>query len=1351
MSINRLNNIQFSDIFDVDNIQQLQDLFSDATGVASIVTLPDGTPVTKPSNFCRLCNDIIRNTEKGLQNCIKSDSLLGGQKSSGMHIQPCLSGGLWDAGADITVGGIHIGNWLVGQVRNEELDNNRMHEYAREIGVDEDEFMDALNEVPVMTTRQFSKVLEMLHAFVNELSEKAYTNYQLKIQIAEREKTTELLKISEARFRNLLQDVPYISVQGYGPDGTTQYWNRASELLYGYSANEAIGQNLVDLIIPAGMKEHVKKGIEYMAETGEPVPSSELLLKRKDGTSVPVYSTHTILQLPGQEQELFCIDIDLSERKKAQEELLKSEVKFRNVFEHSVEGKSLTRIDGKLEANKAFCQLLGYEESELANSNWVDITHPDDIEKNENIIKSILSGELDTVRWEKRYFHKNGHIIWADISTTLQRDAEGKPQYFITSAIDITERKEAEAKLLNERLMLRTLIDNIPDSIYLKDLNCRKTLANKADVIYSGAESEAEILGKDDFDFYPKEMAEKFLADDLSVLQTGQPMLNSEGYIFDEKGNKRWLLSSKLPLRDKDNQVIGLVGIGRDITPRKLAEEALYESEEKYRLIFEHSPLGLLSFDEKGIIIACNSTFAKIIGSSVQNLIGLRMLDLPDVELVSAIQKSLAGSTGFYENFYHAVTSNKIVPVRALFAPIKSGFNKIKGGVGIIEDITDRKKAEDELSDQKYFFEQMFMQSSVSTQILDRQGWCEKVNPKMSELFGVEPTNIEGKVYNIFKDEGIIKNGVIRYLNQVFNEGKTAEWDMFFDSSGASFSQNNDDKAKKKIWAYYRAYPIFDKKGILSNVIIQHEDITERKKAENEMVRSRIKAEESEFKVRSMFENSLTGYVFFTTTGQILEANPAAFKILGTPSLEATKMINGLSFPPFVENGFSKDIIECIDENRVISNEMNYAGKRSSGGYLKYFLIPIVYYDEIIGVWANLQDLSDLWETQNDLKKAKEQAEESDRLKTAFLANMSHEIRTPMNGILGFAELLKTPDLTGEQQSEYLQIIKKSGDRMLNIINDIVDISKIESGQMKVSVSETKINEQTNFIFTFFKPEADRKGIHLSYKNGLPEKESIIKTDKEKIYAILTNLVKNAIKYTNAGSIEFGYTLKSGHDPATLEFYVKDTGIGVAKDRQSAIFERFIQADIADKKALQGAGLGLSITKAYVEMLGGKMSLDSEEEKGSVFYFTIPYSPQNGASTEQRIEVSMDEGMQENKKLKILIVEDDETSELLISMAVKIFSKEILKTRSGHETVETCRNNPDIDLILMDIKMPGIDGFEATRQIREFNHKVFIIAQTAYGFSADREKAITAGCNDYISKPINVNMLRKTIQKLVNV
>jgi CheY-like chemotaxis protein len=347
-----------------------------------------------------------------------------------------------------------------------------------------------------------------------------------------------------------------------------------------------------------------------------------------------------------------------------------------------------------------------------------------------------------------------------------------------------------------------------------------------------------------------------------------------------------------------------------------------------------------------------------------------------------------------------------------------------------------------------------------------------------------------------------------------------------------------------------------------------------------------------------------------------------------------------------------------------------------------------------------------------------------------------------MNGILGFAGLLKEPNLASEKQQEYIRIIENSGKRLLNIINDIVDISKIESGQVDIKISETNINEQIEYVFDFFKPETEQKDIQFYFRNELPNDKACVKTDKEKLYAILINLVKNAIKFTYKGFIELGYMKKD----KLIEFYVKDTGIGIKPEQKDIIFERFIQGSESLNRNYEGTGLGLAISKAYVEMLGGKIWVESEFEKGSTFYFTIPYNyrTQKNEVVNNPIENGSDQHI---NNLKILIVEDDETSEKLINIVVEKFSKEVINVNNGVEAIRICRNNPDLDLILMDINIPEMNGYEATSQIRKFNKEVIIFAQTAYALSGEREKAIAAGCNDYLPKPISQNLLLELIKK----
>lgn len=517
-----------------------------------------------------------------------------------------------------------------------------------------------------------------------------------------------------------------------------------------------------------------------------------------------------------------------------------------------------------------------------------------------------------------------------------------------------------------------------------------------------------------------------------------------------------------------------------------------------------------------------------------------------------------------------------------------------------------------------------------------------------------------------------------------------------------------------------------------------------------ELILAKEQAAIASGKYIELYDFAPSGYYTLSRKGEIIQLNLLGAKMLGKDRSQLKErlfqvFVSDASKPlfrQFLENAFNNNALETCDVGLSIHESLpmyvHLTGHAVENG--EQCLVTAV-------------DITERKQAEKALIIAKEHAEQSDRLKSAFLCNMSHEIRTPMNGILGFASLLKEPNLTGEKQQEYIRIIEKSGDRMLNIINDIVDLSKIEAGLMEVHISEANINEQIEYIYTFFKPEVEAKRISLSFTNALSLKESILKTDGEKLFAILTNLVKNAIKFTNNGSIEFGYVLKTNSivgESTEMEFFVKDTGIGIPKDKQESIFQRFMQADIADKMARQGSGLGLSISKAYIEMLGGKIWLESEVGVGSTFYFTLPYHTEPEGKALTKNAISADGQVHLPQNLKILIAEDDETSEMLISNIVKMFGNEILKARTGVEAVKICHSNPDIDLILMDILMPKMDGYEATRQIRQFNKNVLIFAQTAYGLSGDQKKAMEAGCNDYMSKPINKECLQTLIQKHFN-
>jgi CheY-like chemotaxis protein/nitrogen-specific signal transduction histidine kinase len=379
-----------------------------------------------------------------------------------------------------------------------------------------------------------------------------------------------------------------------------------------------------------------------------------------------------------------------------------------------------------------------------------------------------------------------------------------------------------------------------------------------------------------------------------------------------------------------------------------------------------------------------------------------------------------------------------------------------------------------------------------------------------------------------------------------------------------------------------------------------------------------------------------------------------------------------------------------------------------------------------------------------EITNALEKAKEADRLKSAFLANMSHEIRTPMNGIIGFAEMLQESDLLEEKRSFYANIIMNSSRQLLSIINDVLDMSTIEAGLVEIKKAPVSINEILRELKEFFLQKADEKNIKLICEKTLSDDLSVINTDQTKVQQILTNFISNAIKFTQKGSVSFGYTLKNN----LLEFYVKDTGIGIDEKFHQEIFERFRQVNMEYTKETIGNGLGLSISKRLVELLGGEIWLTSEPNTGSIFYFTLPYQPAILDTKEKKITQNTYHAM--DKKMTILIAEDEEYNRIFIEEILQSDNRTILAAENGVEAIEIAQNHPEIKFILMDIKMPIISGIEALNTIKKFNKTVPIIALTAFSMESDKIHLMNQGFDDYIAKPIVKSDLMRIMEKFGN-
>jgi signal transduction histidine kinase/ActR/RegA family two-component response regulator len=373
------------------------------------------------------------------------------------------------------------------------------------------------------------------------------------------------------------------------------------------------------------------------------------------------------------------------------------------------------------------------------------------------------------------------------------------------------------------------------------------------------------------------------------------------------------------------------------------------------------------------------------------------------------------------------------------------------------------------------------------------------------------------------------------------------------------------------------------------------------------------------------------------------------------------------------------------------------------------------------------------------LRKAEQKAIDSDRLKTAFLQNISHEIRTPMNSIVGFSELLKDKNISDIEKAEYLELIGKSSEQLLNIVNEVLDISLIETGNTSVAKKRVNLNNLINEIYLLYEPLI-KDDISFSSVKGLSDPLSLILTDANKVRQTLNNLINNAIKFTDYGQIKFGYNLVNNE----LEFFVEDTGIGINPDFHLEIFDRFHKVGPENIKIYEGVGLGLAICKGNIDLLKGRIWLESEAGKGSKFFFTIPYEP---VWEDETIKIKKTESIKDIDELTILVAEDDEINYLYIKEIFRGTGAGLIRAINGKEAVEICLNNNNIGIVLIDIKMPVMNGYEAIKQIRKFRPELPIIAQTAFALSNEMLKAFNSGCNDYISKPFKKEQLLAMVSK----
>jgi PAS domain S-box-containing protein len=699
------------------------------------------------------------------------------------------------------------------------------------------------------------------------------------------------------------------------------------EQMLGLPMSELLGKNMDELFPSDFAKKMILDDQQILREEKEIVVEEEFNGRNYMTIKFPV-------KIDGKPTYLAGFTMDITDRKRMEEALRASEHLFQTLAENSSVGIFRTDAQGMTTyVNPMWCKLAGMDSGQALGLGWLNSVHPDD---RASILEDWekASAEHVMANAEYRFIHPDGKIVWVKGQAVSELNGQGKLVGYIGSITDISESIQATETLHDANKLLRTIIDNIPDAVYMKDIEGRKVIANKADVENCGCNYEEELVGKNDFDMFPNEIASKFWEDDQQVLKAGITVLQREEKLINFKNKVKWLITSKIPLNDKNGKIVGLVGIGHDITRRKIAEDEM-------------------------------------------------------LKLTKAIT-----------------------------------------------------------------------QSPISIVITDSAGNIEYVNPKFSEITGYSFEEVIGK------NPRLLKSGAQT------SEFYVEMWQTILAGNDWNAEFRNKKKNGDLYWENVNISPVLNEKGEIMNFIAIKEDITEKKK--------------------------------------ILE----------------------------------------------------------------------------------------------ELISAKEKAEESDKLKSSFLANMSHEIRTPLNSILGFSNFLTSEDdLTSKEKTEFSNIINKSAESLLQIINDIIDISSLETGQLKTFFTNLQVNSILRSLHTVFSLkliEINKSHLFLT----LLQKEDItVFADENRFIQVITNLLNNSIKFTVRGEICFG--VESIEEEKVL-FIVSDTGIGIKPEVQDTIFERFRQGEEDTNRTFGGNGLGLSIVKNLVGLMGGEISLESEVGKGSKFRFWLP-------------------------------------------------------------------------------------------------------------------------------------------------
>ncbi len=1184
-----------------------------------------------------------------------------------------------------------------------------------------------------------------------------------------------VLKKNQAHLQTLIETIPEL-VWMKDSDGVYLTCNHRFEQFFGASASEIIGKTDYDFV-DKELADFFRQKDKEAIVAGKPSINEEEVVYASDGHHEILETIKTpIYDADGKIIGVLGVGRDITERKLSENKLKESEEKYRKLIDTTSEGFWLIDVNRKtIDVNNSLCEMLAYSKNEMLGKTPMDFVDDENLKIFDKEISKANKNKHRT--YEIALKRKDGSIIHTLFNATSINDKNGKFAGSFAFVTDITDRKKIEIDLQTSEQDYRGLFENSHDAIII--------FTPEDEVVLDVNERACELYG-----FSRNEFIGMSLRDITHNISVGEEQIvrtlkegsfnQFETIQYKKDGSSFYLEINASVIQYKGRQAI--LSNNRDITDRKKTEAIVQESEEKFRSLYTSANDAIFLMKDS-VFISCNPKTLEIFDCTEDEIIGYSPTGFsPEFQADGRLSKEVAMEkinatlAGEPQSFEWIHLKKNGIPFHA-----EISLNKIVLSDGVyvqamVRDISQRKTAEEK---QRISEERYRLISDLTSDYLFSAKICDDGN--------VRPTWVSGSFEKItgytFEEycaiggwRAIIHEDDLEYDVKVFAE---LEKNQEILSVIRTYHKNGNI-----VWVKVYGHPIWDdKSNRLVGIIGAVEDITEQKRAE--MIQS--------LQYNILFAVNKTGNLdeligiirkelgkLIDTTNFFVATYEEETDTIHLPYIADQKDTH-TSFP--AANSFTAHVIKTkkslLVNHREIErfrkdNNINTVGFVSKiwlgvpmiiDGYVTGAIVVQSYEDENAYNSRDMEILEFVSHTigisierkkaEQNLKNALVKATESDRLKSAFLATMSHELRTPLNAIIGFSDIIDK-HLALEDILKYTETINSSGNHLLTIVNDLFDITLIESGQTKIEKVDEELHAVLYEVYDVIKAEQfniNKTNLDLSLIIPSENTKLIINTDPSKLKQVLINLLKNALKFTDQGYVKFGYTIEKDNNKSLLKFYVKDSGIGVPEDKKEFIFDIFRQAQESYTKTHGGTGIGLTISKKLIELLGGKIWLESIEENlaegqrgGTTFYFTIPFHEEVVTETLVRKGIKANSEIILNGKT-VLVVEDVESSYEYLKVVLDKLGVNTLWATNGEKAIKLCKENATIDLVLMDINMPVMNGYEATQQIKTFKPDLPIIAQTAYAIVGDQQKSIDAGCDDYISKPIKRDVLIRKLKK----